>query len=97
MSPVIGGARYFHLSNGKAHGAEKIKQMLREWDRKYPGRVDNMFRSLANVVPSHLMDKDLFGFKDIKADGVASPLGDIAFDEEPCSTPVMGTIALQAV
>jgi tRNA 2-thiocytidine biosynthesis protein TtcA len=41
------------------------------------------------------MDRDLFGFKDIKADGLANPLGDIAFDEEPCSTPAANTIPLQ--
>ena len=44
------------------------------------------------------MDPKLFGFKDLKADGVADPMGDIAFDEEPCSTPTtFGTIPLQAL
>jgi tRNA 2-thiocytidine biosynthesis protein TtcA len=49
------------------------------------------------VVPSHLQDRNLFGFVDLKTDGVANPLGDIAFDEEPCSTPatVPGIIPLQ--
>jgi tRNA 2-thiocytidine biosynthesis protein TtcA len=42
------------------------------------------------------MDADLFGFKDLKIDGVANPLGDIAFDEEPCATPAPGIIALRA-
>ncbi|HEX8614280.1 MAG TPA: tRNA 2-thiocytidine(32) synthetase TtcA [Telluria sp.] len=74
---------------------KQIKNLMREWEKKYPGRVESIFSSLSTVVPSHLMDQELFGFKDIKADGVASPLGDIAFDEEPCSTPSMGTIALQ--
>ncbi|NHZ97386.1 tRNA 2-thiocytidine(32) synthetase TtcA [Massilia sp. CCM 8734] len=74
---------------------KQIKNLMREWEKKHPGRVESIFSSLSTVVPSHLMDQDLFGFKDIKADGVASPLGDIAFDEEPCSTPVMGTIPLQ--
>ena len=74
---------------------KQIKNLMREWEKKYPGRVESIFSSLSTVVPSHLMDQDLFGFKDIKADGVASPLGDIAFDEEPCSTPSMGTIPLQ--
>jgi len=46
------------------------------------------------VVPSHLMDRELFGFKDLKTDGIANPLGDIAFDEEPCSTPAPSTIPL---
>jgi tRNA 2-thiocytidine biosynthesis protein TtcA len=76
---------------------KQIKNMLREWEKKHPGRVENIFSSLSTVVPSHLMDRGLFGFKDIKADGLANPLGDIAFDEEPCSTPapVAGIISLQ--
>ena len=74
---------------------KQIKGLMREWEKKYPGRVESIFSSLSTVVPSHLMDKDLFGFKDIKADGVASPLGDIAFDEEPCATPAPGVINLQ--
>jgi tRNA 2-thiocytidine biosynthesis protein TtcA len=76
---------------------KQIKAMLRDWEKKHPGRVENIFSSMSTVVPSHLMDRDLFGFKDIKADGIANPAGDIAFDEEPCSTPttVPGIISLQ--
>jgi tRNA 2-thiocytidine biosynthesis protein TtcA len=74
---------------------KQIKALMREWEKKHPGRVENIFSSLSTVVPSHLMDRDLFGFKDIKADGLANPLGDIAFDEEPCSTPAANTIPLQ--
>jgi tRNA 2-thiocytidine biosynthesis protein TtcA len=76
---------------------KQIKGLMREWEKKYPGRVESIFSSLSTVVPSHLMDANMFGFKDLKADGVASPLGDIAFDDEPCSTPAtaFGTIALQ--
>jgi len=73
---------------------KQIKAMLREWEKKHPGRVDNVFSSLSTVVPSHLMDRDLFGFADLKVDGVANPNGDIAFDEEPCSTPAPNTISL---
>jgi tRNA 2-thiocytidine biosynthesis protein TtcA len=60
--------------------------------------VENTFSALSTVVPSHLMDRALFPFAEIKADGVANPLGDIAFDEEPCSTTtsVPGVIPLQA-
>ncbi|WP_426101620.1 tRNA 2-thiocytidine(32) synthetase TtcA [Massilia sp. TSP1-1-2] len=76
---------------------KQIKALMRKWENEHPGRVESIFSSLSTVVPSHLMDRDMFGFKDMKADGVASPLGDIAFDEEPCSTPVMGTISLQQV
>ena len=72
---------------------------MREWDKKHPGRVESIFSALTTVVPSHLMDRNLFGFTDLKADGVASPLGDIAFDDEPCATPstLPGTISLQAI
>jgi len=73
---------------------KQIKAMLREWEKKHPGRVENTFSALSTVVPSHLMDRELFGFADLKADGVASPLGDIAFDEEPCAPPVQ-TVQLQ--
>jgi len=74
---------------------KQIKAMLRDWEKKHPGRVENIFSSLSTVVPSHLMDREMFGFTDLKADGVANPAGDIAFDEEPCSTPATGTIPLQ--
>jgi len=37
-------------------------------------------------VPSHLMDHKLFPFAGLRATGEADPQGDIAFDEEPCST-----------
>ncbi len=44
------------------------------------------FPSLSTVVPSHLMDRDLFGFAQLQASGVADANGDIAFDDEPCAT-----------
>jgi tRNA 2-thiocytidine biosynthesis protein TtcA len=31
---------------------KQVGAMLREWDKKYPGRVENMFNALQNVVPS---------------------------------------------
>jgi len=63
---------------------QEVKKMLAEWDRRHPGRVQTIFNSLARVVPSHLMDASLFGFRDLAATGVADPDGDIAFDEAPC-------------
>ena len=64
---------------------KQIKAMLRDWERKYPGRVENVFAALSTVVPSHLMDAGLFDFAGLAATGVAQPDGDIAFDEEPCA------------
>ncbi|RJX33533.1 MAG: tRNA 2-thiocytidine(32) synthetase TtcA [Oxalobacter sp.] len=48
----------------------QMKAMLREWEKKFPGRIENTFASLAKVVPSHLMDPTLFGFAELKSDGV---------------------------
>jgi tRNA 2-thiocytidine biosynthesis protein TtcA len=66
---------------------QEVKKMLAEWDRRHPGRVQTIFSSLSRVVPSHLMDASLFGFRDLVASGVADPGGDIAFDEPPCEPP----------
>jgi tRNA 2-thiocytidine biosynthesis protein TtcA len=54
--------------------------MLREWERKHPGRIENMFSALQHIVPSHLMDGTLYGFKNLKTTGVADTDGDTAFD-----------------
>jgi tRNA 2-thiocytidine biosynthesis protein TtcA len=39
-----------------------IKAMLAEWEKKFPGRIENIFRALGNVAPSHLTDRALFDF-----------------------------------
>ncbi len=41
---------------------QAIKNMLRQWDREAPGRVESIFAALQNVAPSHLMDARLFDF-----------------------------------
>ena len=41
---------------------QAIKTMLQEWQRKYPGRVESIFSSLQNVVPSHLADNSQYDF-----------------------------------
>jgi tRNA 2-thiocytidine biosynthesis protein TtcA len=40
----------------------EIKAMIADWEKRYPGRVENLFRGLQNVVPSHLMDTELHPF-----------------------------------
>ncbi|WP_181150154.1 tRNA 2-thiocytidine(32) synthetase TtcA [Photorhabdus hindustanensis] len=59
-----------------------IKDMLREWDKRYPGRIETMFRAVQNVVPSHLSDFNLFDFKNITHDSEVIDGGDLAFDRE---------------
>jgi tRNA 2-thiocytidine biosynthesis protein TtcA len=64
----------------------QIKKMLREWEKQYPGRVENMFSALSQVVPSHLMDRSLFAFSSLQAHGRPDPQGDKAFDDEEVCT-----------
>ena len=53
-----------NLCGGQDHLQRvKIKTMLATWEREHPGRVENIFRSLQSVVPSHLADPQLFGFR----------------------------------
>ena len=66
---------------------KQIGNMLRSWDKQFPGRLENMFTSLQNIVPSHLMDSRQHDFKAIRTTGVASPEGDKAFDPETFSPP----------
>jgi tRNA 2-thiocytidine biosynthesis protein TtcA len=62
---------------------KQVTAMLREWERKHPGRVDSIYNALAKVVPSHLMDRSLFDFAAVRATGVPEPDGDVAFDVDP--------------
>jgi len=66
----------------------QIKQMLRDWDRRFPGRIDNLFTAMGNVVPSHMMDRNLYPFTTLKTTGVPDAGGDLAFDDDDgCASP----------
>jgi tRNA 2-thiocytidine biosynthesis protein TtcA len=66
----------------------QIKQMLRDWERRYPGRIDNMASAMGRLTLSHLMDRNLFPFTTLQAQGVADPQGDKAFDDDDgCAEP----------
>lgn len=44
---------------------QKVKDMLQAWEREQPGRINNIFRAIGNVEPSHLADVDLYDFKSL--------------------------------
>ncbi len=60
---------------------QKVKDMLQGWEREQPGRINNIFRAIGNVEPSHLADFNLYDFKTLsqaKVDDVDPLFGDIA-------------------
>ena len=75
----------------------QTKAMIRDWERQYPGRIDNMLHAMGHVVPSHLMDRRLHPFATLKATGVADAAGDKAFDadDEACASPAAVPIRLE--
>ena len=46
---------------------QAIKAMLQQWETLYPGRIETIFRSIANVSLSQLADTELFPFKELRA------------------------------
>jgi tRNA 2-thiocytidine biosynthesis protein TtcA len=58
----------------------QVGEMLREWERKHPGRIESIFNALARVTSSHLLDRALFDFAAVRATGAPAADGDIGFD-----------------
>jgi tRNA 2-thiocytidine biosynthesis protein TtcA len=66
---------------------KQVGAMLKDWEKRFPGRLDNMLHALQNVVPSHLADGTLYDFKGLTANGVPCVDGDRAFDPEEFPEP----------
>ena len=62
---------------------QEAKNLLRDWEKQFPGRVDSIFAALTRIVPSHLLDRSLFDFPAVEARGTPDPDGDTAFDPAP--------------
>ena len=74
-----------------------MKEMLRDWEKKHPGRVENLFRSMHHIVPSHLMDREAFDFQNLEIStelsGIAArSAGDKAIDEAELDELACGTL-----
>ena len=65
-----------------------VREMLREWERRHPGRVESIVRALTDVRPSHLLDRQLFDFAGLRPTGIARAEGDRAFDPEELGEPL---------
>ena len=71
---------------------KQVAAMLRDWQKRHPGRAESIFNALSNVVTTHLLDRSLQDFAAIRASGMAVPGGDIAFDDDPCVPAVAGSV-----
>ena len=71
---------------------KEMKAMMRDWDKRFPGRVEKVFASLGNVAPSHLADPGLYDFKSLRATGQPEPEGDTAFDPVEFDDPAFGGV-----
>ncbi len=67
---------------------QNIKMMLQDWDRKYPGRIETIFKAMSNVAPSHLADTELYDFTGLSQDELTQKSGgDMLFDS-PTFSPI---------
>lgn len=73
---------------------QKVKDMLHAWELEQPGRVNNIFRAIGNVEPSHLADTSLYDFKNLSqasAEDEDPLFGDIAEKNKPDGALSLGT------
>ena len=73
---------------------QAVKEMLQQWDKKYPGRLETMFTALQNIQPSHLADPTLYNFHGLKAGSAPVVDGDKAFDPEIFETGIEEMLSL---
>ena len=77
---------------------KQVGLMMKEWERKFPGRLDSIFNALGKVEPTHLLDRTLNDFAAIRATGVPQAGGDLAFDADPSlDAPAAATIPLREI
>ena len=62
-----------------------VKEMMREWDKRFPGRLETMFSALQRISPSHLLDPGQFDFRGLTTSDEVWPDGDRAFDQDDFS------------
>lgn len=61
---------------------KQVKQMLQDWNQRFPGSNDSMFAALGNIAPSLLLDRTLFDFSSLKTeDGPDDPAARDSDDE----------------
>jgi len=65
-----------------------VRQMLAEWDKRHPGRIESILRALSDVRPTHLLDSKLFDFAGLKAGGLERAVTEPPFEAETPGEPL---------
>ena len=79
---------------------KQVSELLRTWEKQFPGRLESIFNALANVVPTHLLDRNLHDFAAVHATGEPDADGDIAFDVDVAlddAARVLGELSITTV
>jgi tRNA 2-thiocytidine biosynthesis protein TtcA len=76
---------------------QQVGAMLREWEKKHPGRLETIFNALGNVVPTHLLDRSLRDFAAIRPMDAPPPDGDLACDDDPALAQARSVLPLAAI
>ena len=69
-----------------------VKEMMRGWDKQFPGRLDTMFAALQRISPSHLLDAEQFDFRGLETRNGTFADGDIGFDPEVISANLIQSL-----
>lgn len=75
---------------------KQVSNMLKEWEKTHPGRTEMILQALQNVVPSHLLDRNLHNFRDLQTTGIPDADGDKVFDEEEIAAP-LAMVAIDSI
>jgi tRNA 2-thiocytidine biosynthesis protein TtcA len=70
---------------------QAIKAMCRDWEKNHPGRIENIFRSMANISLSQLSDRSLFDFESLTASGIPLTAVESESEYSPMATTTVNT------
>ena len=76
---------------------KQVSNMLRDWEKIHPNRTEMIMQALQNVVPSHLLDRNIHNFKDLQITGIPDANGDKAFDHEEIEAPASAAIDVDSI
>ncbi|EAR10280.1 tRNA 2-thiocytidine(32) synthetase TtcA [Reinekea blandensis] len=70
---------------------QNIKAMCREWEKQFPGRIENIFRAIGHVSPSQLADRSLYDFESLEISAIPmTPMNDVS-EYSPLASTVVNT------